>query len=175
MVAMVSLRALARQLGVSHVALGKAAHAGTLTAGVVIGASGRVEVIDAAAAVNQWQALHRPRLVADSGGRPALPVAPPAPEARTAATDYHVGRARRELAQAEMAEIELDARRGQFVPLAVVRERLERVFLECRTKLLAVPNRIRQQLPHLSPADIRTIDDLIRDALEALADGRNIP
>jgi phage terminase Nu1 subunit (DNA packaging protein) len=37
-----------------------------------------------------------------------------------------------------------------------------------RTKLLGLPSRAKQRLPHLTPADLATLDRLIREALEEL-------
>jgi hypothetical protein len=69
-----SLRSLARELGVQHSALSKAVREGRLTAGVTI-EHGKVRVIDAAAAAEQWRRhVHVPRI----DYRPA-PAPPPTP------------------------------------------------------------------------------------------------
>jgi phage terminase Nu1 subunit (DNA packaging protein) len=40
-----------------------------------------------------------------------------------------------------------------------------------RTKILGVPSRAKQQIPHLTPDEIELIRDLLREALEELAAG----
>lgn len=68
-----------------------------------------------------------------------------------------------------MAEIELAEKRGELVAANEVEGRLVSVFSTCKTKLLGVPSRARQQDPGLSAGQISTIDRLIREALEDLA------
>jgi phage terminase Nu1 subunit (DNA packaging protein) len=45
----------------------------------------------------------------------------------------------------------------------------------CRNALLAVTSRVRQRLPHLTAQDAAVIDEEIRAALTALADGAQEP
>lgn len=71
--------------------------------------------------------------------------------------------------QARQAELDYREAAGELVPAAEVRGKLEDVFHSCRTKLLGVPARARQRLPHLSAADIGEFEELVREALEALA------
>lgn len=78
-------------------------------------------------------------------------------------------RAQREKAQAELAEIELAEKRGELVPAREVEARMVEVFAHCRTKLLGVPARARQQDPSLTAAQVRMLDELVREALEELA------
>lgn len=78
-------------------------------------------------------------------------------------------RVRKESAQAEIVELELAAKRRELIPAAEVEGRLREVFTACRTKLLAVPSRARQELPHLAPSDLDVIEDLVRESLEDLA------
>jgi phage terminase Nu1 subunit (DNA packaging protein) len=84
--------------------------------------------------------------------------------------DYAESRARREAALAALAELELAAKRGEYVEAAEVAKKLADTFSSCRAKLLGVSTRCRQQLPHLARGDVETIDRLVREALEELAD-----
>lgn len=72
-------------------------------------------------------------------------------------------------AQADLAELKYKEAAGELVPVEDVDRRLVAVFSQCKTRLLAIPSRTRQALPHLSAADVTTIRDLIREALEELA------
>jgi phage terminase Nu1 subunit (DNA packaging protein) len=80
-------------------------------------------------------------------------------------------RARLELARAQLAEIDLEERRGELVPVAEAQAEAEALFSEARTKLLGVPTRARQRMQHLTADDVRMLDELIREAMEAFADG----
>jgi hypothetical protein len=87
--------------------------------------------------------------------------------------DFADARARHELADAITAEIELAQLRGQLVLAADVEQRLVEVFSQCRTKLLAVPARARQQDPGLTVGQLSLLEDLIRESLEDLAGPRS--
>lgn len=78
-------------------------------------------------------------------------------------------RARREAAEAALAEIELAEKRGELVLARDVESKLVNVFAHCKTKLLAVPGRIRQSDPGMSDVQIDMIDSTIREALDDLA------
>ncbi len=80
-------------------------------------------------------------------------------------------RARRETALAGLAELELAKQRGEVVLVRGVEAKIVDVFTHCKTRLLGLPSRARQQLPHLTVADVATLDDLVHQALEELADG----
>ena len=78
-------------------------------------------------------------------------------------------RARREAAEAALAEIELAEKRGELVLARDVESRLVNVFAHCKTKLLGVASRIRQRDPSLTGAQVDMIEAQIREALEDLA------
>jgi hypothetical protein len=88
-----SLRALARSLGCSHVALSKRVHAGKLTAGVRLDGRGRVVVVDAAAAADEWRAFHVPGLRMPSILETSRPPPPPCDVLRTVLPDHAMDRA----------------------------------------------------------------------------------
>lgn len=73
--------------------------------------------------------------------------------------------------QARTAELEFKEAAGELVPAAGVRSELEGVFRSCRTKLLGVPARVRQQIPHLTAEEVVMVENLVREALEDLAKG----
>ena len=73
--------------------------------------------------------------------------------------------------QARQAELDYRQEAGELVPAGDVRARLGDVFRTCRTKLLGLPGRLRQALPHLTHADQEVAENLVREALEDLAAG----
>lgn len=74
-------------------------------------------------------------------------------------------RAMRETLSAKLLQIEIDKREGRLIE----REIAERVFLdvitEARTRLDAIPSRVASRLVNVP--DARTIQDVLRDELEA--------
>jgi hypothetical protein len=91
--------------------------------------------------------------------------------AGTPPPDLQESRARREAAEAALAEIELAEKRSELLPAADVETRLVNVIAGCKTKLLGVPARARQRDPSLSPDQITLLEELLREALEDLAGG----
>jgi hypothetical protein len=79
-------------------------------------------------------------------------------------------RRRKQVALADLRELEVAKLRGQLVDAdAVVREWTEGLR-RIRSVVLAVPSRVRQLVPHLSAADVELLDRELRDALTSLAD-----
>jgi hypothetical protein len=138
----------------------------------------------------------RPRAAARelpaSGAPPAASSAPrPAPAAAAAAAapppprrpllddvpDYHESRARREAAAArresalaDVAELDAGERKGELVSVAEARADVIEMFSIARTKLLGLPARLAQRLPHLAAEVVPVLDGLLREALEELAE-----
>lgn len=80
-------------------------------------------------------------------------------------------RARREAAEAALAEIELAEKRGELVLARDVESKLVNTFAQCKTKLLGVAARARQGDPDLTDTQVELFEQLIRDALDDLARG----
>lgn len=150
--------------GTRH-AVDLAIQAGRLRRSVATSASGKAKISDVALADAEWAATtHADR----------RPLTGPAGSSASPARgddvpDLGEARARRETALADMAEIELAKIRGALIPAADVEARLVAVFSRCKTKLLGVPSRARQQDPDLSAAQLALLESLIREALEDLA------
>jgi len=81
--------------------------------------------------------------------------------------------ARREAASADLAELELAARRGKLVDADQARADVLNRYSLVKTRLLAVPTALGQRLPDLAARVVPVVDELLRDALKELAaDGR---
>jgi phage terminase Nu1 subunit (DNA packaging protein) len=81
--------------------------------------------------------------------------------------------ARREAAQAELAELELAERRGAVVPADEARDGVIAAYSMVKTRILGVPVAVGQRLPDLAGRVVPVVDELLRAALEELsADGR---
>jgi hypothetical protein len=179
-----SLRTYAKRRGVSAEAVSKAIQVGRLRE-CVVRVDGQPKIADPDLADREWSATTRPRIdhpIVSPG-----PVAPPAGHDRPAdratvdvgdaLANIHVNRAlreaalaRKEAALADMAEIEVQVKRGQLVPVDEARVDVIDRFTVAKTKILGVATRVKQRMPHISGDDIRLIDDLLREALEELAD-----
>jgi phage terminase Nu1 subunit (DNA packaging protein) len=86
-------------------------------------------------------------------------------------TSTWAARARLDLAKAELAEMELKRRQGELVKAADVDARLTGIFSACKTQILSVPSRMRQQDPSLTAEQIGLLESILREALEVLAAG----
>jgi terminase small subunit / prophage DNA-packing protein len=84
-------------------------------------------------------------------------------------------RRQKEWALTELRQMEVRKRRGELLDADEVRREWDDTLRTARNALLAVPSRVRQRLPHLTPQDIHVIDEEIRAALTALANGVEWP
>jgi phage terminase Nu1 subunit (DNA packaging protein) len=84
---------------------------------------------------------------------------------------WREAKAKREAAEAELAQIKLAKEQGALVDAKAIEARIVDVFTRSRNKLLGVPSKLKQRLPHLSVEDVATVDEEIRECLEELADG----
>lgn len=157
-----SLRAYARRRGVSPEAVSKAVADGRLREAIVRDVRGAPKIANIELADREWEANTRPRI-------------DHAPTDDGAADAYHSARARRETAQADMAELELAERRGRLIDAEEARADVIKAFSLVKTRLLAVPSRVGQRVPLLADQVVPIVDELIREALEELAGGDGSP
>jgi phage terminase Nu1 subunit (DNA packaging protein) len=93
-----------------------------------------------------------------------------APETSGAAPmSYAEARAMRESALAELAQLKLEAERGNSVSIDIVKRDWVLTLTDLRGRLLTIPARVAAASPHLSKADITMIGAEVRQALEELA------
>lgn len=142
---------------------------GTLRAVQAAIASGRITATDgqiaaAEQADREWagstHADHVPL-------RGPTPHAAPPPSAPNPLLQHRV---RREAAAAERAEFELAQLKGEYIRRDVVREDVMHDYRICRDQLLAIPSKLGQRGVPIGV--IAVVDDMIRTALEELADGK---
>ncbi|HET9063662.1 MAG TPA: hypothetical protein VFO62_10275 [Candidatus Binatia bacterium] len=162
--------------------MSKAVASGRLSASVVRDDSGAPKIGDPDLADREWDANTRPRIDHPPAERPPRPepASPPAParpsdsashapRASADVPDYNESRARREAALADMAELEVAERRGALVPVDEARAEVQERYMLVRTRLLGVPSRVAQRLPHVAGEVVPILDELLREALEELA------
>lgn len=102
--------------------------------------------------------------------RPQHPAPPP--RRGEEIPDYNDSRARSEFEKANLLELDRKQKEGLLLPRDQVERAAANVATIVRTKLLAVPTRARQRIPHLTLDEVAILDELQREALEELADGR---
>ena len=79
-------------------------------------------------------------------------------------------RARLAKEQADTIALKRQALTGAMIPAVDVERRWRELLAGIRSRMLAVPSRVRQHLPHLTAADVATIDRETRDALTDASD-----
>jgi phage terminase Nu1 subunit (DNA packaging protein) len=77
--------------------------------------------------------------------------------------------ARLKMVQRRNLELKNAMLEGSMVPVEAIRPAWGRVMRAVRTGMLAIPNKARFRLPHLTAQDAEVIDEIIRDQLEAAA------
>lgn len=71
--------------------------------------------------------------------------------------------------KARLAELDFEERSGRLVPAEEVVARWVELVTISKTKLLALPGKAKARIPSLTPAEVGVIDELVREALEELA------
>lgn len=156
-----SLRAFAKRLGVTRQAVELAIGDGRLT---MVAKWGRGWTItDADRAEAEWKANTRPRRRNNGLSGPQEPDSRPSPTTLAAAT------LREREARAKMIELDYERKKRTLIPLREAEMAHSARIVAARTKMLGVPSRAKQRLPHLTVADLAVLEALIREALEELA------
>lgn len=170
----ISLRAYAklraaRGLAGSAMAVSSAIKTGRLVKSVVY-VGGQPKIADPALADQEWASnTDLQRAINAAGGSRAL-AAVASEDQSDAVEEVKSSTQRLTAARADLAELKRDEARGVLLPAKDVERRLVEVFTASKTRLLAIPSRARQQLPHLSAADVGVLEGLVREALEDLAE-----
>jgi phage terminase Nu1 subunit (DNA packaging protein) len=155
-----SVHAFAKRVGVAHKTIQLAIASGRITSVVMV--NGAPKIADGDAAEREWIENTRPKSkpAADEDG----------------AGSYGQFRKLREeelwkqaQLKRETDELELAVRKGLFVPVAEAEAKLAEEYAAVRTRLLALPARLKQYLTHLSVSDVRLVETLVREALEELS------
>lgn len=151
-----SERQFAKHTGRALSTVQEARTSGRLQRSVSKDAKGRIR-IDPVLAAEEWAENTRERVTDDAAGD------------GDSVASWRAARARREAALATLAEDEVRRTRGELVEVKGVKAAWVTLIVNSRNKLLGIPTRMKQRLPHLSRQDVTVIDDLITEALEDLA------
>jgi excisionase family DNA binding protein len=165
-------------LGVSRQAVYKAIKQGRLP--VVRSSDGR-ELLRSETLREDWYAKTMAKVGVGPkppAGESAFPPERPKPSPRSLASpepedivpEYNESRARTEYLKAELLELERKEKEGLLVRAAEVQAKWVEVLTISRTKVLGVPSKAKQRIPDLTQDQIAILEDIIREALEELAE-----
>tara|TARA_R100000664_G_C2712531_1_gene108793 strand:+ start:162 stop:674 length:513 start_codon:yes stop_codon:yes gene_type:complete len=84
--------------------------------------------------------------------------------------EYEESKARTEHLKAELLELERKEKEKDLVKYDEVKSSWENIVTTARTKLLGVPTKAKQRIPDLDANAMAHLDDIIREALEELAE-----
>lgn len=173
----------ARALGVTSAAVYAAVKTGRLS--VIRTKDGR-ELVNSATMRDEWSKNTQKRI--GQGPKPPAGVVERTPlrpaevrrraqetEARLARTedaipDYDESRARTEHLKAELLELERKQKEAQLVKADEVEAKWVEIITLARTKILGIPTKAKQRIPDLDTDAISTIDAIVRETLEDLAE-----
>jgi len=154
---MLTVTAYAKRRGVTRHAVEQRIAAGSLPTGAKK-RKGRWVIVDAEKADAEWLANTRPYVMAGPGKTNGAP------------SPLQDATLRERKARAWAMELEIARKTRELVPSREVDLRWSAHVVAARTRLLGLPSRAKQRLPHLTGADIGILESLIREALEELAD-----
>lgn len=158
----VTLTAYAKRRGVSVMTISRACKKGRLRECVVRDASGKaIGISDPELADREWEKNSDYTDAPQRAPKTSSPAGEEVSMSDAAAREKHW--------KALLAETKYKREAGELVPAAEVEERVRDDYAQVRTKLLGIPSRARQSLPHLTVGDLAVIESLVRESLEELA------
>ncbi len=96
--------------------------------------------------------------------------APPAPQDAVEGGSYMDNRAVREYHLARIAKTEADEAEGAVIDIEDVKAVWSKVAGEVKTRVLAIGSKAKGRIPHLTAGEVVIIEDLVRDALQGVAE-----
>lgn len=163
----IGIAAFARYLGVTRHAVSLRVDAKRFTRAAISKRKGKWVVLDVELAAREWEDGGRPYAgvrVGDTNGH--------APGSARYVSPLTAMAIREREARAIAQERENEAKAGRLIDRDEAERRETARIKIAQTKLLGIPSRARQRIPHLTAADTLVLEELIREALEELGDGR---
>ncbi len=173
-----SCRAYAKRRGVNPNAVSAAITAGRLKACIVRDQWGQPKIGDPDLADREWAANSDASMIrgnpqaADVAAAVAARVASDTkrrlPDEEDAFPDQATSKAQALFWDAQLKELKFREAAGELVAMAKVGDAVENAFAECKTKLLGLISRMRQEDPSFTPEQLARVDAWMREALAAL-------
>lgn len=85
--------------------------------------------------------------------------------------NYFKSKAMRESYLARIAKLNYQQRAGELIEAKVIQVEWQKIVSTTKGRMLSVPSKLRSRIPHLTAADVATIEEEIREALTELAQG----
>lgn len=170
-----SISAYAKHRRIGSSAVRYAVETGRLDGAIIKGDKGRYWIVDVAKADLLWEGNRRAKLPSRERGDGSTqaetdPDEGPRSTYQESRAERERAAALREAANAELAQIDLNLKRGRVVDAVEARAQIVDLLSTVRTRVLAIPYKLGQMIPDLGPAGVKVADKLIREALEAIAD-----
>jgi DNA-binding Lrp family transcriptional regulator len=170
-----TLRELAARLGVSPSSVSRAIMTGRIPSECVVrDDAGRPRVVRVRRALVAWRANRNvalTRMPATSLSGSATSVLPRKTRASHTMRSQSESRAIEADYKARMAQLDYEERVRTLINAEWVEARVAQMCAAARNRLLGVPTKAKGLIPRLTVADVEQLEELIREALEALADG----
>lgn len=173
------LRQYARHRGVSHVAVMKAIESGRLGKSVSRDEKDR-PLIDAELADKEWPKMTKEVFKGNASGKPGdlkkpavkRPLAEiPADLDGEPMLTFAEARELRENYQARLEKLRYERESGKVVDSDEIQKKWVSVAAIVRTKVLGIPSKARQRLTDMTADQYATLEAVVRETLEDLADG----
>lgn len=173
------VREYARHRGVSHVAVLNAIKSGRLGKSVTRDDKDR-PLIDSELADAEWLPTTKEVFKDEASGKPgdrdrARPPVSTRPLAAVPAggppMTFAEARELRENYLAKLAQLDFEERSAKLVDAEEVKKQWVVVASIIRTKVLGIPSKSRQRMPDMTPEQYATLESIVRETLEDLADG----
>lgn len=167
----------AKHLGVSKAIVYQAIAAGRLKEAVSTGADG-IKRVDVAVGDREWAAntdlSKAPPEVKERGAKLKKSVAAQMLErdAGGGAPDVATSSEEEKRWKAKLAELKFREAAGELVLASAVKNEWAKLVIAFRAKALALPSRVKQEIPALSIDEIEKLEELVREVLEDLAENR---
>lgn len=190
----VSIRAYARHRRLAHRAVQVAIERGKLDKSVT--GKGRQTRIDVELADQEWPNesldakahMSRPNMLRKAMEAPKLESLPAAPKAESKQPEsflpeekpetpdpergkYWRSKADKEELAAELLRLKIERDSGKLISLEAVKKEWSTLAQNVRTKLLALPSKMRQRAPGFTHEFYSLLDELLREALIELSEG----
>lgn len=171
---LMGIREYARHRGISHVSVLNAIKNGKLPTAVVKGPDGNT-AIDQQKADTEWMASSK-EVFKD---QPVKPVPTEQDEADKVNSDlaaetqrlFNKAKAQTQIYKVKQAKLEYQRNAGELVEVKKVQDEWVSIAGVVRTKILALPTKLKQNCPDLTSDQMTMLERIVREALEELSGG----
>lgn len=162
----------AKLKGVSAQAVGQAIKDGRLKACLVYTKGKNKPRINPVLAAKEWEQNtdHSKRTVGkDIRIKPPTTAEGVDPEVGKGGNVLYQSRVMYEAYRARTAKLEFEKASGKLVDAEAVKKLWLKIVGDAKTKIMSIPSKAKSNIPHLTNADVLTLERMVREALEDLS------